>query len=318
MNIPNNLQTIAIFGLAKNTGKTTTLNALIERHKDQSLALTSIGLDGELYDQINFLPKPQIHCPKGTIIATSKSTLNDRSDYKILKETNLQTALGPIVIIETHIASHYLIAGPTSNEDLRKLLAMLKPLAEKIFIDGALNRKTFTQLSMIDGLILATGASVARTMEETINLTNHIVQLFTLSGIDKDHNYPYKVALINDSEKTYYQTKSLAVIKQSLIANAEVYIKGAITDSIIDTVLKHAKAPLKIIAEDPSKWLFNLKKLDYLAQKEIQLSVIHAVKLLFITINPTHPSGIDYPKEAFKKTLQETLNIPVYNVLEGT
>ncbi|MBE0701144.1 MAG: hypothetical protein IH571_05610, partial [Acholeplasmataceae bacterium] len=43
--IIDRVQTLGIIGLAKNTGKTTTLNTLIQLYKNMKLGLTSIGLD---------------------------------------------------------------------------------------------------------------------------------------------------------------------------------------------------------------------------------------------------------------------------------
>ena len=49
------LKSLAIVGTAKNVGKTESLNyilgALRERHPELQLALTSIGIDGELRNQ---------------------------------------------------------------------------------------------------------------------------------------------------------------------------------------------------------------------------------------------------------------------------
>ncbi len=316
MNIPAKIHTLAIFGLAKNTGKTTTLNAIINATK-RTIAITSIGLDGEHYDQINFLPKPQITLPKGTIIATAEETLTHQENMTLIKKTALQTALGPIVIVRTTKRANFLIAGPTSNQDLNKLLDILKPMADLVLIDGALNRKTFTQLNCIDGLILATGASVSKTLDDTVRLTKNTVQLFAQKTTHNPLSLPYKIATVIGQEKTYYQSKNSTILKQCLKPHAKIYFKGAITNHLIDTVLKFSEGPLELIAEDPSKWLFDLKKIDYLTHKQITLSVLHAVKLLAITINPTRPSGENYDAEDFKKQLVNTLEIPVYNVLEG-
>jgi molybdopterin-guanine dinucleotide biosynthesis protein len=51
---------LGVLGTAKNTGKTTTLNALLKCLSEKLLALTSIGFDGEDLDHITCLPKPNV------------------------------------------------------------------------------------------------------------------------------------------------------------------------------------------------------------------------------------------------------------------
>jgi hypothetical protein len=54
---------VGIAGTAKNTGKTTTLSAIMgEARKEPALVLglTSIGYDGEGFDNVTGLPKPRI------------------------------------------------------------------------------------------------------------------------------------------------------------------------------------------------------------------------------------------------------------------
>ncbi|MDX9691489.1 MAG: hypothetical protein RBT45_03475, partial [Acholeplasmataceae bacterium] len=136
-------KTIGIIGLAKNTGKTTTLNYLINLYKDRVIGLTSIGLDGEELDQINFLPKPKIYVRKGMIVATAEACLEDANiTYRLIRKVDLFTALGPIRLIEVTSDGHLVVAGPTTNNELHQLLELMKPYDDKLFIDGAFNRMT--------------------------------------------------------------------------------------------------------------------------------------------------------------------------------
>lgn len=320
MNIPSNIKTLAIFGLAKNTGKTTTLNALIQSLSTRTIALTSIGLDGEDFDQINHLPKPKIKAQKGTIIATAKETLpSNQTTYQVLKETTIQTALGKITIIKLLKDTTLLIAGPTLNSDLKNLIQTLTPLCDTILIDGALNRKTFTQLNTIDALILATGAAVSQTFEDTIRITKNTIKLFSLPQKDIAVSPNTSVAVFYNDHEIPYPNKhpnTLKTILQTMKPNTTLYIHGAITDTTIDAIIKHTKVPFKLIAEDPGKYLFAPQKLKHLNSLNIHLYVKHAVKLIAITINPWHPQSKHYDPVHFKTTLQKHTTLPVINVLE--
>ena len=317
--IPNEVSTLAIFGLAKNTGKTTTLNAVIESLDEPSMALTSIGLDGEAYDQLNHLPKPRIKLKKNHIIATAKETLTLLScAYERLEETNIPTALGPIMIVRLHEDAEVLIAGPTTNQDLARLLSKLKKYAKRLLIDGALNRKTFTQLKHIDGLILATGAAAGRDFNDTLALSEATVRLFTPNP--SLYEVPSEALLsVLEPTLTHYQAKDVTTLKHVLESSPPptcLLIKGAVTDHHLKTIMKHAQQGFTLLAEDPSKWLFDHRNLRYFDHLNVCLGVLNAVRLLAVTINPWHPSNQHYCPKQFKEALQARIDVPVINVLE--
>ena len=66
-------RTLSITGMAKNTGKTVTLNYLLEllRERGKKVAVTSIGIDGEKTDQVTQTEKPEIELYEGTVFVTS-------------------------------------------------------------------------------------------------------------------------------------------------------------------------------------------------------------------------------------------------------
>ena len=68
---------VSLIGMCKNAGKTTVLNRLIKdcRRMDESIALTSIGRDGERSDLVTNTKKPEIFVYDGTIIATAEKLL---------------------------------------------------------------------------------------------------------------------------------------------------------------------------------------------------------------------------------------------------
>ena len=67
-------RTLSITGMAKNTGKTVTLNYLLEQLKtlNKAIAVTSIGIDGEKTDQVTQTEKPEIELYEGTLFVTSE------------------------------------------------------------------------------------------------------------------------------------------------------------------------------------------------------------------------------------------------------
>ena len=154
-------RSIGIFGTAKNTGKTTTVNALIRSAAAQglSLGLTGIGYDGEAVDNVTGLPKPRLWCPAGTVVATARRTLElATAGLEILSETGITTALGEVVVARVTRPGLALLAGPNRGTDLRQVLERMQASQPGlVLVDGALNR--LSPMAVVDGLVMATGAA---------------------------------------------------------------------------------------------------------------------------------------------------------------
>ena len=84
-------KTISIVGMAKNAGKTTALNYLIEEAMDEGLVLgiTSTGRDGESSDLVTNTEKPTIFVTEGVLVATARQALLI-SDAKVEKNCGLR------------------------------------------------------------------------------------------------------------------------------------------------------------------------------------------------------------------------------------
>ena len=320
-NIINPFQTIGIIGLAKNTGKTTTLNKMIDMYKAKKIGLTSIGLDGEELDQVNFLPKPRINVFKGMVIATTQVCLNQSSiTYEVLKKVDIFTALGPIILVEVLTNGQVIIAGPTTNKDLKKVIEIMKPYTDKVFIDGAFNRMTFANLNQIDGIILATGASVHPVMQKTIERTQAIVEAFQLESSHLYDSIPSSKMVIYESEKIHeFHHKNYDNLSQLFEKYHQtikkIYIQGAITPKIIELFVDRNAGSFELIVDDPTKFLISDQYFNYFKKLNIKLSVIHPNRLLCVTINPFRPTGESYDSDQFLSNMKKAVSIPVFNVL---
>jgi hypothetical protein len=97
---------LALIGLAKNVGKTTTTNHLLETllggelYRAEELALTSLGLDGEAIDALTGLPKPRYVPQAGLIVATTADLLDqaESTGAKAARGINIRVA-DPIRIL---------------------------------------------------------------------------------------------------------------------------------------------------------------------------------------------------------------------------
>lgn len=313
-------QIIGVIGLAKNTGKTTTLNYMIEKIESKTIGLTSIGLDGESLDQVNFLPKPKIKVRNGMIVATAQSCLDICNlSYEVLFHTGFHTAIGEIKIIRVLSEGYLMIAGPTSNKELHQVITMMKNYASMMMIDGAFNRMTFSNIPELDHIILASGASFHPNMEETILRTSFIVSMFQ-SEITKEQlefKHPIEIKTIHelyvfDNKKNQTIEPILKEYRQQIQA---IYIKGALTERLIHLFIKEELENLTIIIDDPSKCLIHHHFNDYFYHRKIKFEVLKSSKISCVTLNPWSPNGIHYDPIIFMNKMKEKINIPVFNVL---
>lgn len=318
--IIDSVETLGIIGLSKNTGKTTTLNKIIEIYQDLTLGLTSIGLDGESLDQVNFLPKPRIVVKPRMVVATAYECLESSLvEFEILHATNLQTALGNVHIVRIRSEGTMIIAGPTTNHDLNELILLLKPYVDKILVDGAFNRMTFASIESLDAIVLATGAAYSIDMSKTIQQTKHIVESFNLEQTKEFESTPHESLLIHTNRRDLvFHEKNISIFhKISFELNEKIlymYIKGAITEKMIDYFIAQDLRGFTLICDDPTKLLFKDQYFEYIKKLNIELKVIHQTPLLFVTINPWSPIGHHYDEKLFLEGIQKELNVMVYNV----
>jgi uncharacterized NAD-dependent epimerase/dehydratase family protein len=106
-------KTVSIIGMAKNAGKTTALNYLIEEAMDDGVVLgvTSTGRDGESTDLVTGTDKPRVFLDAGTIVSVPV-TLYELAEagLEILCMTGYTSALGQIMICRVAESGYVQIA----------------------------------------------------------------------------------------------------------------------------------------------------------------------------------------------------------------
>ncbi|HHY13453.1 MAG TPA: hypothetical protein GX526_02250, partial [Thermoanaerobacterales bacterium] len=174
---------VGIAGTAKNTGKTSVVSNLLIKGKENNIkiGLTSIGYDGESTDNITGLPKPRLIVSNGTIVAIAEKCLtNTTAELKIIKKTNFVTPLGRVVIGIIKKEGLVVLAGPNKTRDLKAVISQMKELgSELIIVDGALNR--LAPMSVVENIVLATGAAKNRDLNQLAIETLCLFQIFELS-----------------------------------------------------------------------------------------------------------------------------------------
>src|SRR2546429_572935 len=122
------IRSLSLVGLAKNVGKTTTTNVLLETllreqfYRAEELALTSLGLDGEATDALTGLPKPRYVPQPGLLVATTAELVrqaeHEGAQFEQLAQLPGRTVLGPVLLMRVLHPGRIIIAGPTLLRDL--------------------------------------------------------------------------------------------------------------------------------------------------------------------------------------------------------
>ena len=148
-------RTLSIVGMAKNAGKTTALNFLIEEAIDEGiqLGITSTGRDGESQDLVTGTEKPRVYLEEDMLVAVP-TLLYDLADagLEVVKKTKYSTAIGELLICRVKDAGYVQVAGPVINAE-QKLLCrdMMELGCSLILIDGAIDRKSIACNYFIHG-----------------------------------------------------------------------------------------------------------------------------------------------------------------------
>ncbi len=149
---------LALVGLAKNTGKTETLAAILAEHAaaGRPVGVTSIGRDGEAHDVIDArIDKPRAAPRGGQPRGDHRRTAarERRRARAAAAQTGVRTPLGEVVVARLSEQGTVEVAGPSAAADVRAVSeAMVELGAEQVLIDGAIDRRAASSPAVADGL----------------------------------------------------------------------------------------------------------------------------------------------------------------------
>ncbi|MEJ2276948.1 MAG: hypothetical protein P8Y70_04245 [Candidatus Lokiarchaeota archaeon] len=295
---------ISIIGMAKNVGKTTTLNHIIKQSRNKyTLGLTSIGRDGEIIDIISCKKKPDIYVQKGTIIATAKDCFGSCDFTKeIISTTGINTPMGEIVILKALSDGYVELGGPSIGTQLKNLILTLKELgSEIILIDGAFDRKFFASPSISEATILVTGAAFSKDINEIIEETNHTIDLLNIARVEDEKllkilkKLSHVKLCIFDDDYNYNVIDVITSLDaaQKIADNIEdktryVYIKGVLTDKLIKDLMKITDNYKDIIfvVENGTKLFLSKKIFKMFVKRGGNIRTVEAINIICVVANP--------------------------------
>ncbi len=345
------ISSLSFIGLAKNVGKTTATNHLLETllaenlYRANALALTSLGLDGEAVDALTGLPKPRYVLQAGLMIATTVELLQQAENEGVQVERLLQlpgrTALGPVVLARILKPGRVIIAGPTLLRDLRRALDKLQEFGSQLgIVDGAINRLGAASPKITDACIVCTGASLGATPELVARRTTDVLLRLTTQQTrwkDAYKKHDSRARLLTFSLHDAGRTATIysGSIEPTLEAkwivthlgkqeNAVYILHGALTEELTRTLLAHLSTrsssyPGELIVEDATRIFCHSVVLKRLSERGLEVRVAHSMRILALTINPYTPEYV-CPSQRLLDTLIRELPPqypPIIDVISG-
>lgn len=319
-------RSVAIAGLAKNAGKTVTLNYLIrEAHKRAfEIGVTSVGIDGESIDRVTLTAKPEIRLYKGMLFATSEAHYRNRLiQSEVTGIASRQTSLGKVVTARALSGGKVLLSGPSDTFSLRQLIKdMLEEGIRTVIVDGALSRVSLASPAVTDAMILATGAALSPDINKIVSKTKFVCSLMELPEVDpclKERLEPITTGVWsidtdgNPVSLGIRTSLDLKAIKEGISKyGSRFYIPGVVTDKLLQflSTQKEIKET-ELIVRDFTKLFIEPATLRVFLNKGGRIRVIKQTHLVAVTANPWSPAGYSVDKERLVESLRQELKVPV-------
>lgn len=318
------MHTVAVMGMAKNTGKTVALNHLLAQAAadDVAVGLTSIGRDGEERDAVFNFPKPPVSVWPGTVVATARSTLQRaRARHKLIDATGIHSPMGEIVLVKVLEAGDLEVAGASRSHDQQRVIALLRQCGAQIsFLDGALGRSQHASPALADGVVLATGAALGGGMADVLRKTREKLALLGVPQADAATAARCGglfdgagVALWSRAVEPFFRAP-IATLNAGaeLLAQAQAHAEAGITTVACTGAVGRslwrtfealaARHPgLTVVVADGTRLFIDSADLNALARHGANLVALRPIRIAGITLNPFSPLGGHFDAAAFTK-----------------
>lgn len=317
--LPKNLRRVAIVGLAKNVGKTTALNALLDglATEGERVGLMSVGVDGETFDAIGGHAKPPVSVARDTLICTSDSSLRQcETSYEVISTTGIRSTLGEVLVVRATRAGEVILSGVRHRKDVKALTQRLIELgAERVVIDGAFDRVAAASPEAADAIIGVVGLEIGDTIEEVVDRSAAWVARLQIAAWEGPA--PNR-GLCAWREGEWQDTDGSLVLAPFGGEPVEaVYAPGLISDAS----LKHAAGSLTeggtLIAEDSTRIMATRRGLSlFLRSRELRVRI--PVRLAAVCANPRAVSGRSVLSGELVAALGRAISkVPILDVVSG-
>jgi hypothetical protein len=337
---------LALVGLAKNTGKTVALRALLRElaQASRTVGVTSVGRDGEEHDVIDFrIDKPLIELVAGSIVATTDSLLRASAiPSELLAETGVRTPLGEVLIARLKGPGAIEVAGPSAAAEVRRVSdAMLGFGAEQVLIDGAIDRRAASSPEVADGLVMSTGAILSEQIEDVVGRTAEAVELVRLPAVEADSadgalltrlaagpSGERRALLLGPGAAAvelaprFVLSAGAPEVAELLAAHPQaqrLLVTGAVPEAFVAVMAQAARRlrrPLTLVAADPTKVFLHEHGASHYAQLGLSIETLRSIDLRALTVNPVAPQSHDFDSARLRSLLAAAIpGVEIFDVM---
>jgi hypothetical protein len=343
---------LALVGLAKNTGKTVTLAAILAEHAaaGRLVGVTSIGRDGEEHDVIDArIDKPRVQLQADSLVATTGELLRASGlAHERLVQTGVRTPLGEVVLARLSEGGTVEVAGPSAADDVRAVSEAMSELgAEQVLIDGAIDRRAASSPAIADGLVMATGAILGEDIDDVVAATSDAVDLVRLPAASANARAADArtsdvgracAPIVNEaSGEAGSDGHERIELDRRLVLNAEpaeiatllrehpragvLVVEGALGERFLEGLLaarrERAGRELRIVAGDPTKVFLSRRGPRWYARQGVSIEVLQTIELKAITVNPLAPQSHSFDSRVLRELIEAAVaDVPVLDVLD--
>jgi hypothetical protein len=334
---------LALVGLAKNTGKTETLAALLRELEAEGrlIGVTSVGRDGEERDVIDSrIEKPRVRLGPGSLVATTDGLLSQSGiAHTVLENTGVRTPLGRVLIARMRDRGTIEVAGPSAAEDVRAVSdAMLGHGAEQVLIDGAIDRRAASSPAITDGLLMSTGAVLGAELEEVVALTVDAVEVVRLPPLEDPQVRALAArsgagdgaasVLVGENHAAvelaprFVLSSDAEQIAEVLDANPRarwLIVQGALPEAFMLELLRARRGregELVLVVADSTHVFLSEKGPRWYDRQGLAIRTLAPIALEAITVNPIAPQSHSFDSLALRDALTEEIDgVPIFDVL---
>jgi len=326
---------VALVGLAKNTGKTVALGAILSEleARGETVGVTSIGRDGEASDAIDdAIAKPPIRLPPMALVATTDRLL-ERAEPRaeVALRTGHRTPLGRVVVARLLERGAVEVAGPVAAQDVGEVVETMRRLgAARVLVDGSIDRRAGASPRLADGVVMSTGAVLSADLDQLVRRTRIAAEVMTLPPVadpalreraatlrasallcDGGEAVPLDPTLVHD------RTEAIVPLLRGRDDVRAVVVRGALTEPLLDQLGRVRRArPLIAVADDATRVFLGRGTVARHRARGVELAVLHAIPLLAVTTNPVAPLRHRFDAEELRARIAAALpGVPVLDVV---
>jgi len=307
-------RSIALVGISKNSGKTTLLNSILHDYPEHDWGVFSTGSDGEEKDRLFKTPKPRVELPAGTFFCCDALTLDAHGSSVELLASSSYSGRKLFIARAIHSVDTQ-ITGPSTTKQQTKIVQKLFSLgAEKVIIDGSLDRKSIALEDEVDALVLCIGASFGDP-QQIINEIRRLLLLRDIPKIDSGNylrtRFTSAQGILTQRQGKWYESgiQSLINHEKKIMEdlNSEttaLFVPTSFTDSLYDKLGKAiAQSGIDLIFRHPECIKLSLAKLQKLMD-HTRISTLIPFKLKAYALNSTAIASDPIAADIFRQEIR--------------